>query len=94
MDEKIKEIASKIYINPSNEVLESLKKEYNFIKENLKLLEEIDTTNVEPMTRISPPINLLRDDKIDPSILIKKEVVLKNASNKDDDYIIMKRIIA
>lgn len=92
MDKKFKELASKIYINPSKKVLESLEEEYNFIQKNLEFLNKIDTTNVEPMTRISQPINILREDEIDSSILIPKKVLLDNGFDKDEDYIIMKRI--
>lgn len=92
MDKKFKELASKIYINPSKKVLESLEEEYNFIQKNLEFLNKIDTTNVEPMTRISQSINILREDEIDSSILIPKKVLLDNGFDKDEDYIIMKRI--
>ncbi len=94
LDEKdLVKMANKIYINPTKEVLEFLKHEYNQINENLKLLKSIDVDRVEPLARISKPLNnILREDEPNQNIKLKKSVALANASERDDDYIVIRRI--
>lgn len=96
MNEKeLEKIAKKIYITPSKEVINSLVNEYNFLKQNLEELKKINIDNIEPMTRISPKIdfNDLREDLIDASMYLKKEDLLKNAKDKNEDFVLIKRIV-
>lgn len=86
-------MANKIYIEPTKDVLEYLKLEYEEINSNLEKLKKFDVSNVEPLTRITPSITFLREDEIDESIILEKDVALKNASEKNDDFIVIKRII-
>lgn len=86
-------MAKKIYINPQEEVLVYIQKEKEELDLNLSLLREIDTENVEPMTRICPKINYLREDVVEENFYLEKSEVLNNAKEKDDNYVIMKRII-
>lgn len=95
ISEKFKKMAQKIYINPDEKVVESIANEYQFIQNNLEILKTINVDNVEPFTRISPPINFenLRADETQTKTYLAKEVVLENAKEKDQDFVIIKRII-
>ncbi len=86
-------MANKIYIDPSNDVLDFLKLEYDHIDRNLENLKKIDVSNIDPLTRIAKPIDFLREDEVDETIILKKEIVLQNAQDKNDDYVVIKRIL-
>ncbi|MGL4343379.1 MAG: Asp-tRNA(Asn)/Glu-tRNA(Gln) amidotransferase subunit GatC [Metamycoplasmataceae bacterium] len=89
--EEFLNLSKKVLVNADSDVLEQLEKEYNFICKNLEHLRSINVDNVLPMSRISPTINHLRDDVVGP--ICEKEEVLSNASNHDNDYVIIKRTI-
>lgn len=91
----LKTMAQKIYINPSEEVLNSLASEYDFLKKNLEELKKINVDNIDPLVRIALPINFehLRNDEIDKDIYLEKEILLENAKDKNEDFVVMKRII-
>ena len=86
-------MANKIYIEPTKEVLDFLKEEYDLIEKNLEKFKQIDVSKVEPLVRISEPINFLREDEFDTSIILDKEVILDNSTEKDSNYVLIKRIL-
>lgn len=86
-------IAKKIFIEPNKEVLKLLENDYEYIKESIKMLDKFDLSNVKPLTRISKPIDFLREDEEQNNIILDKKIALKNAANKNKDYIIIKRIL-
>ena len=92
-EEYFKLMANKIQIEPNDEVIFMLKNEYENINRKLEELKKIDITNIEPLTRISQPIKFLREDIEDKEIKLDKKLVLDNASQKNSDFIIIKRII-
>ena len=92
-EKKFIEMANKIYIEPTNEVLEFLKKEFDQINKNLEKLEKIDTSNTEPLVRLAKPIFFLREDEKNEKMKLDKKIALNNASEKNDNYIIIKRIL-
>ena len=47
-------------------------------------LNEIDTSDVEPLTTMSSEINVMREDKVGTQL--SHEDALKNAPKKDSDY--------
>ena len=47
-------------------------------------LNELDTSNVEPLIYMSEEVNVLRED--DVKHIITQEEALKNAPKKDSDY--------
>ena len=54
-------------------------------------LKEIDTTGVEPLLHMSDAVNVLREDEIKGSI--SREDALKNAPQKDDEFILVPKVI-
>lgn len=54
-------------------------------------LKEIDTTGVEPLLHMSDAVNVLREDEIKGSI--SREEALKNAPQKDDEFILVPKVI-
>ncbi len=52
--------------------------------EYIKVLEELDTKNVEPTSQVTGVTNVLDEDVIRPSLSV--EEVLQNARIRDGDY--------
>ena len=63
----------------------------NKILEHMEILNNVDTTEVEPLFNVLDLKDRLRKDEVQ-SVDIKKEL-LKNAPNKDDDFIIVPKIV-
>jgi len=54
-------------------------------------LNEVDTSNVEPLIYMSDEVNVLRDDEVKQEIT--QHEALKNAPKKDSDYIKVPKVI-
>lgn len=54
-------------------------------------LNELDTTNVEPLIYMSDEVNVLRDDEV--KVEITQDEALKNAPKKDSDYFKVPKVI-
>jgi aspartyl-tRNA(Asn)/glutamyl-tRNA(Gln) amidotransferase subunit C len=54
-------------------------------------LNEVDTSNVEPLIFISDEVNRLREDV--PQITISHEEALRNAPKKDSDYFRIPKVL-
>lgn len=93
--EQLKEIVSSLMIEPTEEVLNNIIENWNNIQLELEKLNKLDLENVQPMSHIdeSLKIDFLREDIEDSSFAITKEDILKNAADKDDDYIITSRVV-
>lgn len=63
----------------------------NRILDYIEQLNELDTTNIEPLIYLSPNQNILREDIVIETL--KKEDALNNAPKKDSDYIRVPKVI-
>ncbi|UWD34141.1 Asp-tRNA(Asn)/Glu-tRNA(Gln) amidotransferase subunit GatC [Mesomycoplasma molare] len=92
--EKIIELAKILKLIPTEEVIESLEKEFEEINKMLEEFKQIDVTNIEPLTRLTEvqPFSLTRED-LEKENSNNKEILLKNASNKNEDYVVIERVI-
>lgn len=63
----------------------------NAILEMVEKLEQIETSDVEPLSYITKTVNALRDDVVDNQIATKE--ALKNAPDKDDQYFKVPKVI-
>lgn len=54
-------------------------------------LNEVDTTNVEPLIYMSDEVNVLREDEVKQEIT--QAQALKNAPQKDSDYFKVPKVI-
>lgn len=70
------------------EIKGNLQKILNLVEK----LNELDTENVEPLVYMSENKNILREDVVD--MKITKEQALKNAPDKDSDYIKVPKVIS
>ncbi|MEX1002893.1 MAG: Asp-tRNA(Asn)/Glu-tRNA(Gln) amidotransferase subunit GatC [Crocinitomicaceae bacterium] len=64
---------------------ESIKADLNKMIDFVDQLTEVNTEGVEPLIFMTDAINVLREDE--PQLTITQQEALKNAPNKDSDYI-------
>ena len=75
----------------SKEELENFTKQLNQILEYMDKLNELDTSNVEPLSHPVEGTNVFRDDKVEESI--SREEALKNAPDSDDVFFKVPKVI-
>ena len=73
---------SKLEFNESD--FQKIKADLEKIFEFVKILEEVNTDNIEPLIYMSNEVNVMRNDEIKTEI--SKTEALKNAPNKNSDY--------
>lgn len=93
--EELKIIVKSLMLEPTDEVLDNIMKEWKTIYKSLDLLKKLDTTNVKPLSHIdeTPLVDFLREDVEDTSFAINKQEALKNAKDHNKDYIITKKVV-
>ncbi|WP_025755111.1 Asp-tRNA(Asn)/Glu-tRNA(Gln) amidotransferase subunit GatC [Mycoplasmopsis cricetuli] len=93
--EKLKNIVSSLMLEPKEEILDNIIENWNQIQKELKKLDLLDLNNVKPMVHIDETtfVDFFREDEIDESFSISKVDLLKNASQKDQDYIITTKVV-
>ena len=101
MDEKkVKELAKKIYLNPSKEVINLTIDLYKKIDKGLKkfendpVLQSID--KFMPISRADEsPIQFedLREDYEDETFKLSKQNIFKNSNNVENDLIFIKKVL-
>ena len=64
--------------------LQKIKVDLEKIFEFVKILEDVNTDNIEPLIYMSDEVNVIRNDKIKTEI--SKTEALKNAPSKNSDY--------
>ncbi|MEE3928441.1 Asp-tRNA(Asn)/Glu-tRNA(Gln) amidotransferase subunit GatC [Mycoplasmopsis ciconiae] len=93
--EKLIEIANSLMLQPSEDILDSILKDWEELQNHLLVLNKIDTSNVEPMSHINEDLytDFLRDDEVNNQKMISKEVILENAAQKNEDFVITKKVV-
>jgi aspartyl-tRNA(Asn)/glutamyl-tRNA(Gln) amidotransferase subunit C len=89
--ETVDKIAHLARLEFGNEEKESMIKDMNNMIGFIEKLNELDTTNVEPLIYMSDEVNVLREDEVKPEIT--QEEALKNAPKKDSDYFKVPKVI-
>lgn len=89
--EQLIEIVKSIMLEPKPEVINQILEDWNNLEDELKVLNKIDTTNIEPLSHIDekPLIDFLREDEPNMNSSISKDNILSNAHQKDNDYVIV-----
>jgi aspartyl-tRNA(Asn)/glutamyl-tRNA(Gln) amidotransferase subunit C len=89
--EEVKRIAELARLTFAQEELETFTRQFNQILEYMEKLNELDTTNVEPLSHVIELENAFREDTVHPSH--PKEDVLKNAPEEDGKYFKVPKVI-
>ncbi len=89
--ETVDKIAHLARLEFENEAKEQIIKDMNNMLSFIDKLNEIDTSNVEPLIYMSDELNVLRDDEVKQEIT--QAEALKNAPKHDSDYFKVPRVI-
>lgn len=95
-DIELKKLAKNLLLDPNPEVLELAKNMLISIDGKLDELENFNLDGYKAQSHINEkPLEFsnLRDDEVDTSFNIKKQDLLNNAKNHNDDYVIMRKVI-
>lgn len=82
-------ILSKLKFN--DDEIENFRNDLSEILNYMNELNELDTSGVNPLFNVLDLEDVTREDKIAESL--KKEEILKNAPDKDENFIIVPKII-
>ena len=86
--DKLAELAKLEFDESSKEeIINDLNRIVTFIEK----LNELDTSNVEPLVYLTEDTNVMRDDIVKQEIT--QQEALKNAPKKDSDYIKVPKVI-
>ena len=86
--EKIAELAR---LRITDQEKDKFTEQLNIILEYMNKLNEVDTTNVEPLSHPLELYNVFREDKIEDSLPVEK--VLENAPAKTKKYFKVPKVI-
>lgn len=89
--EAVEKIAHLARLEFDNEAKEQIIKDMNNMLAFVDKLNEIDTSNVEPLIYMSDEVNVLREDDVKPEIT--QAEALKNAPKHDSDYFKVPKMI-
>jgi aspartyl-tRNA(Asn)/glutamyl-tRNA(Gln) amidotransferase subunit C len=89
--ETVDKIAHLARLEFNNEAKEAMIKDMNNMLAFVDKLNELDTSNVEPLIYMSDEMNVLRED--DVIQVITQEEALKNSPKHDSDYFKVPKVI-
>lgn len=75
----------------SEEELEAFTRQLGDILESIKKLEELDTTDVEPMAHVLPVHNVFREDEVKEGI--QRDVALEGAPDVEEGQFKVPKIV-
>lgn len=90
-NETVDKIAHLARLEFDNETKEQIIKDMNNMLAFVEKLNEIDTSNVEPLIYMNDEVNVLREDEVKQDIT--QEEALKNAPKHDSDYFKVPKVI-
>ena len=90
-DKEIDRIASLAKLEFKDDEKQEIRDDMNKILTFIEKLNELDTDNVEPLLFMNDEVNTLRPDEA--RIDITQKEALKNAPQKDSDYIKIPKVL-
>ena len=87
----IKHISKLSRISVDEKKAEKLAGDLNSIFEFIEKLNELKTTNVEPLTSVAETTLKLRSDKVKSKNL--REQIIKNSPQENEDYFVVPKVI-
>lgn len=89
--ELINHIAELAHLKLTDEEIKKFQKELSQILDYVNQLNEVDTSNVDPLHHPLPITNVFREDKVKKSI--EREEALKNAPDSTDEFFKVPKVI-
>ena len=90
-NQTVDKIAHLARLEFENEAKEEIKKDMNNMLSFVDKLNELDTTNIEPLIYMSEEVNVMREN--DVKKVITQDEALKNAPKHDSDYFKVSKVI-
>ncbi len=90
-NETVDKIAHLARLEFGNETKQQMINDMNNMLAFVEKLNELDTSNIEPLIYISDEVNIMREDEVIPTIT--QQEALKNAPQKDSDYFKVPKVI-
>jgi aspartyl-tRNA(Asn)/glutamyl-tRNA(Gln) amidotransferase subunit C len=89
--DRIAELAKLDYSDPAarQAVLADMEKVITFVEK----LNEVDTEGVEPLIFMTDEADVLRDDVVEQTAIVRKAEALMNSPVKDSDYFKVPRVV-
>ena len=87
----VKKVASLARLSLSDDELKSSGEQLTTILDYVRLLDEVDTSDVAPLPHPVPAENVFREDHILPSL--PREASLSNAPKSDGQFFLVPRIL-
>ncbi len=87
----VEHIASLARLSFSQEEKQKLTSELNEILAYMEQLNQIDTTNVEPLSQVIPLSNVFRQDELKPTLT--REEALRNAPASTEKFFRVPKVI-
>ena len=87
----VEHIASLAKLSFSEEEKQKLTSELNEILAYMEQLNQVDTTNVEPLSQVIPMSNVFRQDELKPTLT--REEALRNAPAKTERFFRVPKVI-
>ncbi len=90
--EEILSLANELQFSLSELEISNIEKEFEVLMAQLSLMNDIDTSNVEPMIYpFEAPIAYLRSDKVNHVLSIDE--ALKNAPKQQDNFVVVPKVV-
>ncbi len=90
-NETVDKISHLARLEYENEAKEEIIKDMNNMLSFVEKLNELDTSNIEPLIYMSEEVNVIREDEIEHDI--SQDEALKNAPQHDSDYFKVPKVI-
>jgi len=90
---QVKHISDLARLDLSDEEIEKFRWQLSSILEYIELLNEVDTTNVEPTAQTTDLKNVTREDKPQKGQCLAQEEVLSNAPETENGYVKTKAVL-
>lgn len=90
--EEILSLANELQFSLSEQEIANIEKEFDVLMVQLSLMNDIDTSNVEPMVHpFEAPIAYFRSDIVDH--VIDVEDALINAPKQQDNFVVVPKVV-
>jgi len=83
--EDVEHIAFLARLGLGEDEKQTFQEQLSGILEYMKTLAELDTSDIPPTAQVIPLQNVMRDDRVEPSL--PREAVLANAPEREGDFL-------
>ena len=90
-DEEIKRIALLARLGISEDEVEKFRGQLSDILENFEILQEVDTSEVQPTSQVTGLRNVVKDDEMIPSLT--QGEIMANAPQEEDGFFKIRAVL-